>query len=200
MYIRSSHWWLLLPPQAYRPYISCPMFLLSSSLSYPPSLPSSPFFFLLQSIHSSLLSLFQTILSQGLCITFSLAQAPSHHSTFYSKVTTSKICFQLDCCSILLHSLLSYPGLFSFLVLLSSLNFHLFTVCFLHYNEKETSQLFSLLKHMLFKSTCKSETLKGFKMYKCLGSMHFGLKYYEIRLTHVFLENDYRESCLGHSS
>lgn len=64
MHIRSSHWWLLLPPQAYRPYISCPMFLLSSFLTSPPSLPSSPFFFLLQSIHSSLLSLFQT--SQGL--------------------------------------------------------------------------------------------------------------------------------------
>lgn len=38
MHIRSSHWWLLTPLQA---YISCPTFLLSSSLSLPlrPSLP-----------------------------------------------------------------------------------------------------------------------------------------------------------------
>ena len=123
MHIRSSHWWLLTPLQA---YISCPTFLLSSSLSSPPSLP--PFLppFLPPPVHPqqssfSLSNKPGSFLSQGLCITFSLdlhiAHAPSHHSTFYSKVTTSKIHFQLDRCSIIFHSFLSYPGLFSFLVL-----------------------------------------------------------------------------------
>lgn len=100
---------------------------VSISIIYFPLPPS----FLLYSIHISLLALPQTSHNHSyLSLYLSPFSTPAHSSgTFCSNVTTSKRLSSLDYCSIIIphcHAPFPYPVLFSFLAIISSLNFHHF--------------------------------------------------------------------------